>query len=233
MVRGKKEYSLEEWKVAMENARHFNDLLIHFRMLGLPMVITLAVAGIAAARLVDNIELWKWGIPLLSAIFSLFGIVTIIWHTTSKLIFQKKQAIQKKGHDESQSPPLLFSPFELVSWIIFMFIFSWYSASSLFALVTNSESLSFSNISSVSLTPLALIAAVVLLLALYSMDRFYYYELLIGAVSRLTDLETSLSYSITATTSKFIPRERATNLITFFYGLPGITLLIAFCLSCR
>ena len=176
MVRDEKEYTLEEWKVAMENARHFNDLLIRFRMLGLPMVITLSVAGIAAASLVDDIELWKWGIPLLSATFSLFGIVAIIWHSTSKLIFQMKQAIQKKEHEERQTPPLLFSFFELAWWIIFMFIISWYSASSLFGLVTNSESLSFSNISNVSLTPLALIAAVVLLVALYSMDRFYYYE---------------------------------------------------------
>ena len=123
MVRDEKEYALEEWKVAMENARHFNDLLIRFRMLGLPMVITLSVAGIAAAHLVDNIELWKWGMPLLSATFSLFGIAAIIWHTTSKLIFQMKQAIQKKEHEESQSPPLLFSFFELACWIIFVSIF--------------------------------------------------------------------------------------------------------------
>ena len=144
-----------------------------------------------------------------------------------------KQAIKKRAYEESQSPPLLFSFFELTCWTIFMSIISWYSASSLLALVINSESLSFSNISNVYLTPLALIAAVVLLVALYSMDRFYYYELLIGVVSRLSDLETSLGYSITDTTSKFIPRERATNLITFFYGIPGITLLVTFCLSFR
>lgn len=231
MVRDEKEYTLEEWKVAMENTRHFNDLLMRFRMLGLPMVITLSVAGIAAAHLLDNIELWKWGMPLLLTAFSLFGITAIIWHTTSKLIFQMKQAIQNKEHEESQSPPLLFSYFELACWIIFVSIISWYSASSLFALVANNESLSFSNISNVPLTPLVLIAAVILLVALYSMDRFYYYELLLGSVSRLSDLETSLGYGITETTSRFIPRKRATNLITFFYGIPGITLLVTFCLS--
>ncbi|MFC1971261.1 hypothetical protein ACFLV0_04985 [Chloroflexota bacterium] len=231
MVRSEKEYTLEEWKVAMDNARHFNDLLIRFRMLGLPMVITLSVAGIAAARLVDNIELWKWAIPLLSTAFSLLGIASITWHTTSKLKMQRKQRIQKKKHEESQNSPLLFSVFELLSWIIFVSVITSYSVISLTTLVKSGESISFLNVSNVSLTPLAIIAAVVLLVSLYSMDRFYYYELLIGAVSRLIALESSLKYNITETTSRFIPREHATNLITFFYGLPGITLLTAFCLS--
>ena len=97
MARDEKDYILGKWEVAMENARHFNDLLMRFRMLGLPMVMTLAVAGIAAAHLVDNIELWKWGMPLLSTALSLFGITAITWHSGSKLIFQKKQAIQKKS----------------------------------------------------------------------------------------------------------------------------------------
>jgi len=41
----------------MENARHFNDLLIRFRMLGLPMVITLSVAAIASGQFVTEIEM--------------------------------------------------------------------------------------------------------------------------------------------------------------------------------
>lgn len=232
-MRDEKEYSLEEWKVAMENARHFNDLLIRFRMLGLPMVITLAVAGIAAASLVEDIVVWKWGIPILSAVFAMFGIIAITWHTSGKIIFRMKEKLNKGNHEKSQSPPLLFNLFELACWIIFTFILSWYSGSHLLILAENSESLSFSNVSSISLSPLALIAAVVLLVALYSMDRFYYYELLLGAVSRLSKIESSLNYSITDTTSRFIPRERATNLITFFYVLPGITLLVAFYLSCK
>ncbi|MCK4787855.1 MAG: hypothetical protein KAV87_29140 [Desulfobacteraceae bacterium] len=233
MVRGKKEYALEEWKVAMENARHFNDLLIRLRMLGLPMVITLFIAGIAAAHLVDNIELWKWAMPLFLATLSLFGIGAIIWHTKNKGRFKIKRAENKREHEENQSPSLPFSFFELVCWVIFVSIISASSANNLIALVTNRETLSFLNVSSVSITPLAILPAVVLLVALYSMDRFYYYELLIGAVNRLSGLEKDLSYSITDTTSRFIPRDRATNLVTFFYGLPGITLLVIFCLSLR
>ena len=40
-------FLLEEWKVATENARHFNDLLMRLRTLGLPMVITIIGAGVA------------------------------------------------------------------------------------------------------------------------------------------------------------------------------------------
>ena len=57
---------LNEWKVSMDNARHFNDLLIRFRMLGLPMVITLSVAAIASAQFVTKIEMWKWAIPVIA-----------------------------------------------------------------------------------------------------------------------------------------------------------------------
>ncbi|MBA7686370.1 hypothetical protein ES703_94814 [subsurface metagenome] len=210
------EKMLIEWKGSMENARHFNDLLIRFRMLGLPMVITLSVAGVAANQFVTSIELWKWTMPLITLSILISGLVALFLHTYRKLRYEK--VTNKEEHEKKQEPPLSLSWFETFLWAIFVLIVS------IITVIGFSNSAS-SNITTYSLTPIALIAAVTLLIALYAMDRFYYYKLLMGAVSRLVVLEKSLGFNITETTSKFMPRRHATNLITFFYCLPGIILM--------
>lgn len=227
-----KNYTLEEWKVSMENARHFNDLLIRFRMLGLSMVITLSVAGIAAGGVISKIELWKWSMPIIASIFAIIGLIAIFWHTIQKLVYFHKMKINPKEVEEKQEAPLPLLIFEIITWIIFLIPLCWFSVSNIYGLIDSKEVFSFSNIAEYSLTPIALFAAVILLLALYMMDRFYYYKLLIGAVSRLIVLEKSLEFEITECTSKFMPRKYATNLVTLFYCLPGVTLLIIFCISC-
>lgn len=116
-------------------------------------------------------------------------------------------------------------------WTIFVLIISIFTAVNIYNLASSKESFTFSNTATYSLAPIGLIVAVILLIALYAMDRFYYYKLLIGAVSRLVVLEKSLGFKITDTTSEFMPRKYATNLITFFYSLPGIILLIISCVG--
>jgi uncharacterized membrane protein len=225
------EKTLNEWKVAMENARHFNDLLIRFRMLGLPMVTTLSVAAIASGQFVTEIEMWKWVIPVIALCISISALTALSWHTIQKLRFSYKKAENKKEHEIKQEPPLPIYWFEFILWAIFVLIISIFSAVNIYDLVSSKESLAFSNTATYSLVPIGLIVAVVLLIALYTMDRFYYYKLLIGAVSRLVVLEKSLGFKITDTTSEFVPRKYATNIITFFYSLPGIVLLIISCVS--
>lgn len=226
-----KSYILEEWKTSMENARHFNDLLIRFRMLGLSMVITLSVAGIAAGGVISEIQLWKWSMPIIASIFAVIGLVTILWHTIQKLVYFHKMKINPKEVEEKKEAPLPLLIFELITWIIFLIPLCWFSISNIYGLINIKETFSFSNVAEYSLTPIALFAAVILLLSLYMMDRFYYYKLLLGAVSRLIVLEKSLEFEITECTSKFMPRSYATMLVTLFYCLPGITLLIIFCIS--
>lgn len=226
-----KSYILEEWKTSMENARHFNDLLIRFRMLGLSMVITLSVAGIAAGGVISEIQLWKWSMPIIASIFAVIGLVTILWHTIQKLVYFHKMKINPKEVDEKKEAPLPLLIFELITWIIFLIPLCWFSISNIYGLINIKETFSFSNVAEYSLTPIALFAAIILLLSLYMMDRFYYYKLLLGAVSRLIVLEKSLEFEITECTSKFIPRNYATMLVSLFYCLPGITLLIIFCIS--
>lgn len=226
-----KSYILEEWKTSMENARHFNDLLIRFRMLGLSMVITLSVAGIVAGGVISEIQLWKWSMPIIASIFAVIGLVAILWHTIQKLVYFHKMKINPKEVEEKKEAPLPLLIFELITWIIFLIPLYWFSISNIYGLINIKETFSFSNVAEYSLTPIALLAAVILLLSLYMMDRFYYYKLLLGAVSRLIVLEKSLEFEITECTSKFMPRNYATMLVTLFYCLPGITLLIIFCIS--
>ena len=212
------EKMITEWKVSMENARHFNDLLIRFRMFGLPMVVTLSIAGIASSQFVASIELWKFTMPLVTLSISISGLVALFWHTIRKLKFEK--VANKEEHERKQEPPLLISWFETILWAIFVLTIS------VFTVVNFYNAAGYSNTTTYSLAPIVLIAAVTLLIVLYTMDRFYYYKLLIGATSRLVVLEKSLEYGITETTNKFIPRDYATNLITFFYSLPGIILVM-------
>lgn len=94
-------------------------------------------------------------------------------------------------------------------------------------LALSHESLSLSNTADYPITPAVLSGALLLLIALYFTDRFYYYKLLVGAISRATELEEGLEFKVTARTTDFIPRREATNLVTLFYGIPAIILLIA------
>jgi len=220
------EKTLDEWKVSMENARHFNDLLIRFRMLGLPMVVMISVAGIAANQIITNIELWKWTMPFIMLVISVFGLIALFWHTIERLIFFFKKVSNKGEHERKQEPPLPIYWLEFSLWTVFITIVTFFAISSVYNLAIAKEPFILNNTATYSITPVALIFAWVLLIALYFMDRFYYYKLLIGAISRLVVLEKRLEFKITETTSEFMPRKNATNLITLFYLLPGIMLLI-------
>jgi len=162
---------------------------------------------------------------------SISALTALTWHTIQKLRFSYNKAENKKEHEIKQEPPLPIYWFEFFLWAIFVLIISIFAAVNIHDLASSKESLAFSNTATYSLVPIGLIVAVVLLIALYAMDRFYYYKLLIGAVSRLVVLEKSLGFKITDTTSEFMPRKYATNLITFYYSLPGIILLVISCVS--
>lgn len=209
-----------EWKVAMENARHFNDLLIRFRMSGLTVVITLSLAGIASHQFVGNIQLWAWALPLTTLVITIFAWVALAWHTVQKV---------KRRATPHVLPELPLFPIEFGLWAIFVAFASYFTCNIICRLVSSTLSLSFGSVAAYSITPIALLVAVVLLIALYVMDRFYYYKLLIGAVTRLGDLEEELHFEITAITNRAMPLAHATNLVTFFYALPGIILLIISC----
>jgi len=222
-----KGYQLEEWKTTMENARHFNDLLIRFRMLGLPMVITLAVAGIAFSNIIQKISLWVWGVPCIALIIALLLSIAFIMHTIQKIKgVCSVDKEQRKGLEEKQKPPLPFYWIEMLVWLMFISLFWWFSIGNIVNLVKGGSSISFDNVSLFSPITITVFSSVVLLMALYFMDRFYYYKLLLGAVSRLLALEECLKFEVTVTTSKFIPGKYATNLVTTFYGLPGLILLM-------
>lgn len=218
---------LEEWKVAMDNARHFNDLLIRFRMLGLPMVITIAVAGIASMGLGNIMTLWKWTNPLIAWPLALFSIVYLGLHTCPRF----RAYIRKEKHEEedkkSQAPPLTFYRRELFIWWIFFLLLLAFAIVITVQLVLSRESLSLSNTALYPVTPAVLGGSLLLLVALYFTDRFYYYKLLLGAVSRATELEQSLGFKVTARTTDFISRREATEVVSVFYGIPAIILLVA------
>lgn len=227
-----KDYALEEWKTTMENARHFNDLLIRFRMLGLPMVITLAVAGIVFSNIIEEISLWVWAIPLMAFVIASLLSIVFIMHT----IQQSKQARsgdnkQRKEFEEKQKPPIPFYWVETIIWGLFIILVWGFSIGNIVSLVKDGIGFGLNNVFDFAPVAITVFPAVVLLLALYFMDRFYYYKLLLGAVSRLVVLEKILDFKVTTTTSKYIPGNYATNLVTAFYGLPGLLLITICCVG--
>jgi Na+/H+-dicarboxylate symporter len=187
------EKRLNEWKVSMENARHFNDLLMRLRMLGLPMVITLSVVGIASMQFISKIEMGQLILPFILAVTAVVGWIALIWHTVQKFTSHKTNEREDKENDKQQEPPLPMYWFEFIIWIIFIGIVTFFAGTSLYHLISSKEPL-LNSPATYSLMPIALLAAVVLLASLYVMDRFYYYKLLLGAVSRLTELEESLGF---------------------------------------
>ena len=68
-----------------------------------------------------------------------------------------------------------------------------------------------------------MLAGIVLLAALYALDRFYYFKLLVGAIRRTNELEESpeLSFQLTRRTTQSISQPHAATLMTLFYCLPG------------
>jgi hypothetical protein len=220
---------LDEWKVAMENARHFNDLLMRLRMLGLPMVITLSVVGIASMQFISKIEIGKCVIPLILLSTAIVGLIALIWHTIQKRRPSKSKEGKTEESNEQQKQLFPIYWLEFVLWLIFVGVASYFSVTSLYNLIISKEP--WLNPTNYSLMPVTLLAAVVLLTSLYILDRFYYYKLLIGAVRRLTELEEELGFEITARTSQVIPPKYSTNIVTLFYCLPGIILLMLACVS--
>jgi hypothetical protein len=207
----KTELRVEEWKCSMENARHFNDLLMRLRMLGLPIVITLAAAGIAANAFDVSFEIPIWPLPMITFLLALFGLISLVWHTIIKLI-----------HKDSKH--LEFSWLEFIVWIIFLALLV-VPTYAFRADILHSFSSYLNHKDTYSVTPFALLASVTLLIAIYLMDRFYYFKLLIAAVCRSAELEKTFDFRVTYTTCNIVPEKISQNLVTLFYCIPGIVLL--------
>jgi hypothetical protein len=210
----KEQLLLEEWKITYQGTMHFNDLLMRLRTLGLPAVVT--ITGLAAAygmnKTILQVKAYVIGIILILLSLVLFGLV--IWLST-------RQYLSGKAMEEGRRDTCLW-PIEKYFWWSIPIISSFYA---IYFWVDFSSSLATCR--SVPLGIFLIAFGLMLLIAFYALDRFYYYCLLIGAVIRLTEIEDKLHFNITATISSTTPRSRSAAVTTALYYLPGIIGYIA------
>ncbi len=115
---------------------------------------------------------------------------------------------------------------ELLTWGFLLAVLLSFGLVGVVGMGLAGESLALSNTSECSLAPAVLMVACMLLCGLYFLDRFYYYKLLLGAVSRAAELERALGFQLTTRTVAFMPRQRATVLLSLFYGIPATGMLV-------
>ncbi|MGB2813747.1 MAG: hypothetical protein WBC50_04240 [Dehalococcoidales bacterium] len=206
--------ALDEWKVATENARHFNDLLMRIRTLGLSMVITIIAAGAILLGTGLNFPITRLYIHIAGLLISL-----------GLLIFYITSLLRKDWSNKNEFPaPLYLS--ERIMWGVIVLtvlglFFGAFINDCFFAKCLNDGR-------EYPVGVFVILAGLGLLTAIYAMDRFYYYKLLIGTIVRASELEElpTLSFRLTKKINDSIPQNKASRLITFFYAIPGICALI-------
>lgn len=203
---------LEEWKVAYAAAMHFNDLLMRLRTLGLPAIITIT-GGATAYTL--NINSVSWGMKQVFVGIILF-VLSICLTWLVHWLFGRDYVGKSPGGDEVVKS-ICLQKYEKHMWRIVLIVTYFFTAAfwirKWWSMYVPED---------VSIGVFLIAFGLILLVSFYVLDRFYYYCLLIGAVTRLQQIESVLSFEVTATISKVAPRRRSAVVITAFYFLPGI-----------
>lgn len=211
-----------EWHQALETGRHFNDLLIRLRGLALPLLV--AAAGLAASQ--DFAVVWSdVNVQAMAVACIAAGllVVAILWRARS----------EKPSEALATEPPSLKldaepHPVEWVTCGSFALLLLVDGA----ILFTRSWNGTATMTVPVVIPLLAL--AVLLVTAVYALDRYYYFRLLVGAASRAHELEQAMDMKLTASITQSAPVTPARLLISALYlipiavGLGALTLFFAF-----
>jgi len=200
-----------EWEMVIGVAQHFNDLLMRLRAFGLPLLGTIAGAGLTLGfdKKVGTVPDWSSGAFVGMNAFA----VTLV---VPYLLYARKWARDKKV------------PFHVSEQIL------WWTVPAIalaalggFVYLCASDAIDLKDEHAISAGPLILFFALAVIVALYAVDRFYYYKLLMGAVDRATELEGRLGYEMTPRITAFIPPQEASSIVTLLYYLPGVLGYIA------
>lgn len=195
---------LSEWHSALGVAMHFNDLLMRLRGLGITAVVTIMGAAVAfgmSAQITD--------VPKL-VIVGVLGTASIVGAVfTHRVEGWSEQARAGLGRIENL----------MLSSLVFVFVVGlvWYS----WRTWQERQEGFYSDI------PVALpitAFALSLLLTFYILDRFYYFRLLLGAITRLEEIERQgdESFRLTQAITEMTPRGLASAVVTLLYYIPAL-----------
>lgn len=208
-----KHLQLEEWRVAREYARHFDDLLLRLRTFGIPIVVTILGAGIAFGTQVKSDQ-----IPISYFTFGiLFTFLLPVLVLALLLIPSSSESASSNSNDLNTK----------ATWFEAILGFIWVAFPVVVYLITLSNegtSVFFGNSRHVTFpaTIAITIFALALLVGLYGLDRFYYFRLLIGAVNRSKTLEVKLGFELGTEIARSTVHDVSKNVITLLYFLPAI-----------
>lgn len=200
------ELLLVEWKEALATERHFDDLLIRFRSIALPLLVAVATLGPSVFDVTFKAPLW-------------FSIVIANGILLSALMMN---GVAWRQHDSPEDPPTARAHIlELWAYAAFML------PPAVVIVALPSRWLLDDSAPSQTNIPIAVpivLVTVVLVLLVYLLDRYYYYPLLIGAVRRATALEDDdkLPFQLTHTISRAASNTSSRVLITALYVVPTL-----------
>ncbi len=205
---------IEEWKMAVTLAQHFNDLLLRVRAFGLPLITTVAGAGFALGLRVEIRHVDEWipaagitgnGVLVTALLFFL------LWRKGWGVAPARAEHVALQGNLQFWEKNMW--------WCVGLVACAWVIA--FWSLVWAGE-IDIKASRSYSAAPIVLFFGLAVVISLYALDRFYYYKLLMGAVSRASELEQELGFRLTDTITNLTAPGQSATIVTLLYFLPGM-----------
>jgi len=205
---------LEEWRMALQEAQHFNDLLLRLRAFGLPLIATVAGAGFALGLDVEIRQVDQW-VP---AAFVTFNALLVPGAAVYLLFRQGWGRVPERAAGLGLTGVLV--GWERSLWCLAALVaVCW--AVVYWSLAAVGE-IDLTEAQTFSAAPLVLLFALAVLLVIYFLDRFYYYKLLLGAVNRASQVERDLKFRLTDTITAVTAPHQSAAIVTLVYFVPGM-----------
>lgn len=205
-----------EWQMTLQIAQHFNDLLMRLRSFGLPLLVTVMGVGVGLSFQfrIQNVPGWV-------TLAILIGLeIVVVWITIHLWNRHGWGAPSRPALEHEFIPHGALEPLERALWALPSIIASVGLAYEAIRVTQNTHLLDKSVDYSAALP--VLMFGLALLTVLYSLDRFYYYKLLLGAVNRAKSLESEMGFQLTGTITALIEPPQASSIITVIYFIPGL-----------
>ncbi|NHZ86144.1 MAG: hypothetical protein GWP19_09710 [Planctomycetia bacterium] len=193
------------WTKIISTQMHFNEMLIKLRTIGLSIVVT--IWGASIYLFLDNTGKTEHYFQIPPYLF--LGLYFILWFGISHFVIRGVRNLKKQGTTSKteimMQRTIIVLPFLL--WIYFV----WAILNDLINQVYVPNGVVIA------------LAGFLLLVCLYLLDRFYYFELLVGAVKRGEKIEKNYKgLNLSTQLSKRVKLRSAGKYVTLYYTIPGL-----------
>lgn len=213
VIPSKERHQITEWQEAMRTGRHFNDLLIRLRGIALPVLV--AAGGLVTTVDLDLTVRVALAVPV-GAFFFVAGLLAL-------LLWKWVKGVE--GTDTNGEPQSDSRKFERRAYWLLVAALVAFPAAALIRWWRDERAVSTVEL---GIESFLVFVAAVMVSAVYILDRYYYFRLLIGAVRRATLLEKHIGFRLTRTITHETDPAKASVAVTALYGIPvAIGVLVA------